>query len=371
MTGGIGTVSEVVDGVYTGDLAGPFCYGPGKVDAIREMAGWEGFDLSRCYGYSDSASDLPMLEAVGHPVAVNPDKALAEVASVRGWPVVVFHRKTRLVVKRVTAGVGASGLAAACVRHRAGLRRAPRPAPGLRCSSGRSCASSWSSNLGRHERLAVTLDGWRHAAVAVVVVDSDRRAPRRRRPPAATEDLAAIPGAEDLGLSGSIAGTAGGPAVLLTRRNAHLRAHARQWALPGGRVDDGEDPVATARRELLEELGLHLDETALLGALDDYPTRSGYVITPFVFWGGANPELHPHPDEVASVHRIAFRELCRPDSPRFVSIPESERPVVQIPIGGDLIHAPTGAVLLQFRRVAIEGTTERVAGYEQPVFAWR
>jgi 8-oxo-dGTP pyrophosphatase MutT (NUDIX family) len=226
-------------------------------------------------------------------------------------------------------------------------------------------------NLRRHERLAVTLDDRRHAAVAVVVVDSDPELHGTDDHPAATEDLAAIPGAEELGLSGSIAGTAGGPAVLLTRRNATLRAHARQWALPGGRVDEGEDPVATARRELLEELGLHVDESALLGALDDYPTRSGYVITPFVFWGGANPELHPHPDEVASVHRIAFRELCRPDSPRFVSIPESERPVVQIPIGGDLIHAPTGAVLLQFRRVAIEGITERVAGYEQPVFAWR
>jgi HAD superfamily hydrolase (TIGR01490 family) len=112
MTGGIGTVSEVADGVYTGELAGPFCYGPGKVDAIQEMAGWEGFDLGRCYAYSDSASDLPMLEAVGHPVAVNPDKALFEVARDRGWPVVVFHRKTRKVVKRVTAGVGASGLAA-------------------------------------------------------------------------------------------------------------------------------------------------------------------------------------------------------------------------------------------------------------------
>ena len=71
------------------------------------------------------------------------------------------------------------------------------------------------------------------------------------------------------------------------------------------------------------------------------------------------------------LRRIAFRELCRPDSPRFVTIPESDRPVVQLPIGGDLIHAPTGAVLLQFRRVAIEGTSERVAGYEQPVFAWR
>src|SRR3546814_17825079 len=81
--------------------------------------------------------------------------------------------------------------------------------------------------------------------------------------------------------------------------------------------------------------------------------------------------MKPNPAEVASVHRVAFSELCRSDSPRFVTIPESDRPVVQVPIGGDLIHAPTGAVLLQFRRVALEGTSERVAAYEQPVFAWR
>ncbi len=111
MTGGIGTVSEVVDGVYTGELAGPFCYGPGKVEAIREIADWEGYDLARCYAYSDSASDLPMLEAVGHPVAVNPDKPLGLVARDRGWPIVLFHRKTNRVVKRVTAGVGATALA--------------------------------------------------------------------------------------------------------------------------------------------------------------------------------------------------------------------------------------------------------------------
>jgi len=112
MAGGIGTVSEVVDGVYTGELVGPFCYGPGKVEAMREVAEWEGYDLTRCYGYSDSASDLPMLEAVGHPVAVNPDRLLESVARERGWPIVVFHRKTRQVVKRVTAGVGATALAA-------------------------------------------------------------------------------------------------------------------------------------------------------------------------------------------------------------------------------------------------------------------
>ena len=227
------------------------------------------------------------------------------------------------------------------------------------------------ANLARHERLGVASDGRRRAAVAVVVVDSDRDRHGVDRHPAAWGRLSEIPSPGDHPLTGDVSGTAGGPAVLLTRRAAGLRAHGGQWALPGGRIDDGEEPVDAALRELEEELGLTLPDGALLGQLDDYPTRSGYVITPFAFWGGADPELRPDPAEVLSVHRISFRELCRPDSPRFVSIPESERPVVQLPVGGDLIHAPTGAVLLQFRRVAIEGVTERVAGYEQPVFAWR
>ncbi len=227
------------------------------------------------------------------------------------------------------------------------------------------------TNLQRHDRLDVGLDGRRHAAVAVVVVDSDAELHGGDTQPPGIGRLADIPGAEGLGLTGSVAGTAGGPAVLLTRRAARMRAHAGQWAIPGGRVDDGEGVVEAARRELREELDLDLPVSAVLGLLDDYPTRSGYVITPVVLWGGADPPMHPQPGEVASVHRISFRELCRPDSPRFVVIPESARPVVQLPIGGDLIHAPTGAVLLQFRRVAIEGTSERVAGYEQPVFAWR
>jgi 8-oxo-dGTP pyrophosphatase MutT (NUDIX family) len=225
-------------------------------------------------------------------------------------------------------------------------------------------------NLAGHQRLAIPLDGRRHAAVAVVVVDSDPVAHGHDAHPFTAERMDQIPGAGGLALTGSVAGTAGGPAVLLTRRAARLRAHASQWALPGGSVDPGERPADAARRELGEELGLDVPESAILGSLDDYATRSGFLITPFVFWGGADPVLRPHPDEVLSVHRVAFRELCRPDSPRFVSIPESDRPVVQLPIGGDLIHAPTGAVLLQFRRVAIEGTSERVAHYEQPVFAW-
>jgi HAD superfamily hydrolase (TIGR01490 family) len=113
MSGGIGTVADVVDGVYTGELSGPFCYGEGKVQAITELARWEGFDLAQCYAYSDSASDLPMLEAVGHPVAVNPDSRLERVAHQRGWPIVIFRRRTKSVIRRSTAAVGTVGVAAA------------------------------------------------------------------------------------------------------------------------------------------------------------------------------------------------------------------------------------------------------------------
>jgi 8-oxo-dGTP pyrophosphatase MutT (NUDIX family) len=227
------------------------------------------------------------------------------------------------------------------------------------------------ANLAGFEPETIPLAGRRHAAVAVVVVDSDPALDGHDEHPFSRDRLDHIPGAAGLHLTGSVAGTAGGPAFLLTRRAPRLRSHAGQWALPGGRVDAGELAVDAALRELHEEIGLDLPPGALLGYLDDYATRSGYVITPCVFWGGEAPEIRPNPDEVLSVHRIGFHELCRPDSPRFVSIPESDRPVVQIPLGGDLIHAPTGAVLLQFRRVAIEGGYERVAGYEQPVFAWR
>ena len=232
--------------------------------------------------------------------------------------------------------------------------------------------ASLAANLAGHDVMQLPLEGRRHAAVAVVVVDSDAEVHGEDPTPSLPDRVAAIPGVYAPGeLTGSVAGTAGGPAVLLTRRAARLNAHGGQWALPGGRVDEGEGALEAARREMQEEIGLDLDEAALLGRLDDYPTRSGYVISPFVFWGGADPELHPNPHEVASVHRISLRELCRKDSPRFLHIPESERPVVQLPVGRDLIHAPTGAVLYQFRRVAVEGTLERVAHLEQPLFAWR
>lgn len=111
MKGALGTVSEIVDGVYTGRLAEPFCYGPGKAHAMRQIAERENYDLTRSYAYTDSISDLPMLESVGHPVAVNPDRKLEAVARERGWPIIEFNRTTKRVVKSTTAGVGAAALA--------------------------------------------------------------------------------------------------------------------------------------------------------------------------------------------------------------------------------------------------------------------
>jgi len=111
MNGGIGTRSAVLDGVYTGELDGPFCYGEGKREIIEGLATERGYDLRLSYSYSDSASDLPMLELVGHPVAVNPDGPLAAVARQRGWPVVEFARRRKVVVRTTTAALGAGALA--------------------------------------------------------------------------------------------------------------------------------------------------------------------------------------------------------------------------------------------------------------------
>jgi 8-oxo-dGTP pyrophosphatase MutT (NUDIX family) len=182
--------------------------------------------------------------------------------------------------------------------------------------------------------------------------------------------MSVVPG-DITGFDGSVSGVSGGASFLLCRRAARMNRHAGQWALPGGRVDAGESAVDTARRELHEELALGLADTAVLGLLDDYETRSGYVITPVVLWAEHLAGLRPDPSEVAHVYTIGLHELQRPDSPRFVAIAESPRPVVQVPIGRDLIHAPTGAVLVQFRWVALDGRHgERVDGFEQPVFAW-
>jgi 8-oxo-dGTP pyrophosphatase MutT (NUDIX family) len=162
----------------------------------------------------------------------------------------------------------------------------------------------------------------------------------------------------------------GSTALLLTLRASGLRAHSNQWALPGGRCDEGETPAVAARRELHEELGLELGEGDVLGLLDDYPTRSGYLITPVVLWAGTGAVLSPNPEEVASVHRIALDTIEDADAFSFTTIPESTRRVIRFRHAGQFIHAPTAALIYQFREV-LAGRDTRVAELEQPVFAWK
>jgi 8-oxo-dGTP pyrophosphatase MutT (NUDIX family) len=226
------------------------------------------------------------------------------------------------------------------------------------------------SNLAVHERRVADIEGRRHAAVAVVLVDSELGEDRIDPAPWDARDMDQIPGGAH-GLDGRMENVSGGAAFLLCRRSSRLRSHPAQWALPGGRLDEGEDAITAAIRETDEELGVRLTAGDVLGVMDDYPTRSGYVITPVVLWGGGRLDVRPSPDEVLAAYRIGLHNLLRTDSPRFIDIPESDRPVVQLPLGNDLVHAPTGAVLLQVRRLCLEGDSTRVDDLEQPTFAWR
>jgi len=157
----------------------------------------------------------------------------------------------------------------------------------------------------------------------------------------------------------------------LTRRPAHLKRHARQWALPGGRLDEGETTVAAALRETREEIGLVVDERDVLGRLDDFPTRSGFRMSPVVCWSDSTAPLQPDPAEVERLHVVPLDELDKPAVPVLREIPESDRPVLSIPMLGTLIHSPTAAVLFQMREVALHGRATRVSHYEQPLFAWK
>lgn len=163
----------------------------------------------------------------------------------------------------------------------------------------------------------------------------------------------------------------GEAALLLTLRPARMNRHANQFAFPGGRMDAGESVLDAALRETREEIGLALSPDEVIGRLDDYPTRSGYLITPLVAWVAPGAAMRANPDEVAEIYRIPFSDLGRPGSPEFFSIPESTRPVIRYPLLNTHIHAPTAALLYQFMEVAVHGRETRVAHLEQPVWAWR
>lgn len=166
-----------------------------------------------------------------------------------------------------------------------------------------------------------------------------------------------------------VADEEGAPCLLITRRSRHLSRHAGQWALPGGGIHEGETPEAAALRELAEEIGLALEPSAVMGKLDDFPTRSGFCITPVACWGGKTPELTADPGEVESIHWIRLGELDRPGVPRIRR--RRGRMDIEIPIGNSSVHAPTAAIIYQMREVAIHGRPARVFDFEQPPFAWR
>ena len=193
--------------------------------------------------------------------------------------------------------------------------------------------------LGRFDRRRRADTGTlKHAAVAIVVVESD---------------------------------SPGEAAFLLTKRTPRLRAHGGPWALPGGRLDPGETIEQAALRELEEELGVSAASADVLGTLDDYPTRSGYLIAPVVVWIPGGVQVTPNPAEVAAAYRIRCAELFREGSPEIVAIEESDRPIIRLPLPVATVNAPTAAVLYQFREVALAGRDTRVDHFEQPVFAWR
>lgn len=206
-------------------------------------------------------------------------------------------------------------------------------------------------NLSAFKYISQEKENLKHAAVAIAIVD-----------------VAHDPALFDIPHESSSNSNA---AIILTRRALGLKKHAGQWALPGGRMEEGETPEKSAIRELGEEVGLNFGPDRIMGRLDDYITHSGFIISPVVVWGGTGLQCTPNPDEVASIHRIPLTEFLREDAPILQDLPGSDNPVLLMPVGNSSIASPTAAILFQFREVAIFGKSIRVSHYEQPFFAWQ
>ncbi|SDE14257.1 ADP-ribose pyrophosphatase YjhB, NUDIX family [Ruegeria marina] len=200
--------------------------------------------------------------------------------------------------------------------------------------------SRFQANLGRFTARNVERAGLRDAAVAIVVIRHNET---------------------------------GEACVLMTLRPPSLNRHGGQYALPGGRMDAGESEVEAALRELHEELGLDLRQDDVLGRLDQFPTRSGFRVSPVVVWASGDVELRPDPSEVAQVFHLPLREFDSPDIPRLEESDNSEHPVLSafFPTLGHYMYAPTAAILYQFREIALRGKTTRVSHFDQPTFAWK
>jgi 8-oxo-dGTP pyrophosphatase MutT (NUDIX family) len=187
-------------------------------------------------------------------------------------------------------------------------------------------------NLEAFERLAAPEAGLRRAAVAVTVL--------------------------------------AGPRVLIAKRVAR-GLNAGQWALPGGKLDPGEDAVTGALRELREEAALDLPADAVAGLLDDLVTGSGFCITPVVVLAPPGAKPRRNPAEIASLHTVPFANLLADHVPRWATTAAGQ-PLLQMPLRHDMvIHAPTGAILLQFREVALRGRELRIADLVQPEWTRR
>ena len=206
-------------------------------------------------------------------------------------------------------------------------------------------------NLQKHPVVGLDSEGFKQAAIAFTLVNAS--------------------GPADIGNISYNPGQTEDAAFVLTTRATTLSSHAGQRAYPGGRLDRGESAEQAALRELAEEVGLELAGDRILGRLDDYATRSGFVITPIVVWGEKDTDLVANPGEVEQIHRIPLRELMRADAPLLDSNEESPYPVLRMPLGDDWFAAPSAAIAYQFREVALLGKSTRVAHFDQPHFAWR